>query len=302
MLKMIATLIICAFLTDPAFAKTFKELFPDRTLPSAKANDFVAGIDFQQGEVKVSGVGLRMRVGPEFYFLGSNDARKVLVEAWGNPPDSAEHVLGMIMPRDKTPLDDTWGAVVSFDEDGFVSDEDASGINYAELLRTMQAATEEASKQRVAQGFRSLKLVGWASQPFYDKQSHKLHWAKELEFDNNAEHTLNYDVRALGRRGVLKINFVADMRDLPTIKQVIPAVMQMPEFSEGFRYQDYVPGTDKLATYGIGGLIAGKALSKLGLLAMFLVFLKKGWILVVLAVAALWRGFKRLFGAGSAQT
>jgi uncharacterized membrane-anchored protein len=79
------------------------------------------------------------------------------------------------------------------------------------------------------------------------------------------------------------------MEQLDEIKGVIPAVMAMPQFEEGFRYQDYVPGVDQVAAYGIGGLIAGKVLSKVGLLALALAFLKKGWVLVVLALAGLWR-------------
>jgi uncharacterized membrane-anchored protein len=56
-----------------------------------------------------------------------------------------------------------------------------------------------------------------------------------------------------------------------------------------------VPGADKVAAYGIGGLIAGKVLSKAGLFALALAFLKKGWILVVLALAGLWKLAARFF-------
>jgi uncharacterized membrane-anchored protein len=124
---------------------------------------------------------------------------------------------------------------------------------------------------------------------------HKLHWAKELAFGDSPQHTLNYDVRALGRKGVLKMNFVAGMDQLAEIKNVIPAVMAMPQFEAGSRYQDYVPGADKVAAYGIGGLIAGKLLSKAGFFALALAFLKKGWILVILAVLGLWRVVGRFF-------
>jgi uncharacterized membrane-anchored protein len=138
--------------------------------------------------------------------------------------------------------------------------------------------------------------VGWASPPFYDITAKKLHWAKELEFGDNPKHTLNYDVRALGRKGVLKINFVAGIDQLAEIRAVIPTVMSMPEFSQGFRYEDYVPGTDKVAAYGIGGLIAGKVLTKVGFFALALAFLKKGWILVVLALGGLWKLLARFRG------
>jgi uncharacterized membrane-anchored protein len=108
---------------------------------------------------------------------------------------------------------------------------------------------------------------------------------------------LNYDVRALGRKGVLKINFVAGVDQLMEIKDVIPAVMSMPEFTQGFRYEDYMPGADKVAAYGIGGLIAGKALTKLGFFAVALAFLKKGWILVVLALGGVWKLASRWLGS-----
>ena len=107
-------------------------------------------------------------------------------------------------------------------------------------------------------------------------------------------------MRALGRRGVLKINFVAGMEQLDEIKGVIPAVMDMPQFEAGSRYADFVPGVDKVAAYGIGGLIAGKILSKAGILAIALVFLKKGWILVVLALGGLWRVVAGFFRRGPA--
>jgi uncharacterized membrane-anchored protein len=81
----------------------------------------------------------------------------------------------------------------------------------------------------------------------------------------------------------------AVLGDLPVIRAVIPDVMQMAQFEPGSQYADYVPGADKVAAYGIGGLIAGKVLAKAGLLAMLLVFFKKGWIIGVLALGGLIR-------------
>jgi uncharacterized membrane-anchored protein len=100
---------------------------------------------------------------------------------------------------------------------------------------------------------------------------------------------------------VLNINFVAGIGQLGEIKGVIPAVMSMPEFMEGSRYADYVPGVDKVAAYGIGGLIAGKVLAKTGLFVIALAFLKKGWILIFLALAGLWKYGVRMF-RGSSQS
>jgi len=283
-----------------AEAKTFGETFPGRTYEHQEAQRFLEGLDYKDGTIALGTGGVQLSIPRGFYFLSAEHARRVIVDAWNNPPTAAEKVLGMIMPTDKTPLDDTWGAVITYDEDGYVSDEDAAKIDYTSLLRDMQEGTAQASEERVKLGFPTIRLVGWASPPFYDRHTHKLHWAKELAFGDQEKHTLNYDVRALGRRGVLKINFVAGMDQLDEIKGVIPAVMDMPQFEAGSRYADFVPGADKVAAYGIGGLIAGKLLSKAGILAMALVFLKKGWVLVLLALGGLWRLGAGLFRRGPA--
>ena len=285
----------------PATAKTFKELFPTATFENPEATKLAEGFDYQQGPVSLPGLGVKMTVPAEYYFFGEADSRRMLTEVWGNPPGSAGGVRGMILPSSHTPLDETWAAVLTYDDDGYVSDEDAKNMDYTELLKTMQESTAEASKERASSGYGTMQLIGWAQPPFYDPLTHKLHWAKEIEFDGKAPHTLNYDVRALGRKGVLKMNFVADMKQLDEIQRVIPTVMAMPEFQQGFRYADYVPSTDKLAAYGIGGLIAGKVAAKLGLLALGLVFLKKGFVLVLLAVGALWKGITSLFSRKSKQ-
>ncbi len=278
----------------PGAAKSFQQMFPDVRLNEG-GQKFVEALDYKQGRIPLGVGGVDLNVPARFYFLGTSDARRVLVEAWGNPPTLAEGVLGMIFPADKAPLHDTWAAVVTYDEDGYVSDEDAAGMDYAALLKSMQESTSAQNEERAKEGFPAVQLLGWASPPFYDHHQHKLHWAKELVFGDEPKHTLNYDVRALGRKGVLKMNFVAGMDQLDTIKATIPTVVDMPEFNQGSRYEDYLPGADKVAAYGIGGLIAGKVLSKAGLIAIALVFLKKGWIIVVLALGGMWRVIRRFF-------
>ncbi|MEZ5776436.1 MAG: DUF2167 domain-containing protein [Hyphomicrobiaceae bacterium] len=279
-----------------AEAKTFKEMFPADLGLDAKEVQFLSGLDYKQGEVDLGSGGVVVKISPQFYFLGAADARRVLVDAWGNRPTVADGVLGIIFPADRTPLDETWGAALSFDEDGYVSDDDAASIDYDALLKEMQEGTEQENAERAKEGFESIKLIGWASPPFYDSGAHLLHWAKELEFGGDPQHTLNYYLRALGRHGVLNVNFIASMSQLDDIKRALPIVLAMPDFKDGSRYADYVPGADKVAAYGIGGLIAGKLAAKAGLLALALAFLKKGFVLVIAALAAVGGLVRRLFG------
>ena len=296
MMRSLMSMLLALFtLASMAHAKPYRELFPSRTYESSGVQRLVESFDYRQGAIALPGTGVELRVPESFYFLAAEDARRVLVDAWHNPPAMAERVLGMIFHASSTPADDTWGAVITYDDDGYVSDEDASGIDYAELLKNMQEGTVRSSEARVKEGYPSIRLIGWASPPFYDKATAKLHWAKELEFDGQDKHTLNYFVRALGRRGVLNVNFVAGMDQLPEIRSVIPSVLAMPEFTQGSKYADYVPSTDKVAAYGIGGLIAGGIAQKLGLFALAVAFLKKGWILIFLALGGAWKALGRFF-------
>lgn len=294
MIRQLAMIVgIWMVLTMQVQAKNFAELFPHKSYENANVQAFLEKLDYMQGSVPVSSIGVTFSVPEGYYFLAEKDAESVLVTLWGNPPGVAAGVLGMIFPATSTPFDETWGAAVSFDEDGYVTDENVGDIDYDEMLQQMQSATEESNAARQKQGFEKVSLIDWAAEPYYDRDGHKLHWAKELQFGITTPHTLNYNVRVLGRRGVLNINFISEMDRLPVIQSAVPVVMNMPRFEEGARYSDYIPGTDKIAAYGIGGLIAGKALAKVGILAALLVFLKKGWILVVLALGGIWAVLKR---------
>ncbi len=240
-------------------------------------------LDRKTGTVELMGGVATVQVPETFYYLSPLDAQKVLVEVWGNPPSAPP--LGMLFPAEATPFDNNgWGVTIEFSEEGYVSDADATDINYDELLESMQKDTDEESRYRVKQGYEGIALVGWAEPPRYDSVAKKLHWAKELRFGTSADHVLNYNVRVLGRKGVLSLNFIADMKQLSDIDSNLATVMGMVDFAEGHRYRDFDPSIDKVAAYGIGALIAGKVLAKAGLLAAVFIALKKFWIILLLTV------------------
>jgi len=258
------------------------------------AEEFLASLDFQTGEVVLPGGIATITLPGDFRYLSPQDTEKVLTIAWGNPPGS--ETLGMLVPNEESILrDDGWAAVISYEEDGYVSDEDADSIDYAELLEAMKAASEEQNQARVEAGYEPVDLVGWAAEPRYDKSAHKLYWAKELKFGDIPVNTLNYNVRILGRKGVLVLNLVATMPQLADIEANLPEVLAMANFNPGYRYSEFDPALDKVAAYGIGALIAGKVAAKTGLLAklgVLLVALKKFWVIALVAVGAF---FGRLF-------
>lgn len=264
----------------------------------AQAQAFFDSLNRRTGAISLLDGKLTLTVPESHYFIGPEDARRVLVEVWRNPPAAAEGVLGMVFLADANPMF-SWGAVVEYKQDGHVADTDASTINYDNLMRDMQREVVSANPERVRQGYPELTLEGWAEQPHYEQATHTLYWAKLLAAKDGGR-SLNYDVRVLGREGVFVISFVAAPEELELIRASAPAVMAMPAFSAGNRYADYREGVDPAAAYGIGGLIAGGALAaaaqKTGLLALLLAFGKKFVVLIAAAGAAVVSFFRRLFG------
>lgn len=255
---------------------------------------FLASLSPQHGSIKLPGDIARLDLSKEFYYLNPTDTEKLLTEGWGNPPGFSN--LGMIVPSNVSPLAaEGWGVIISYNDDGHISDEDAAKIDYNDLLKQMQDEDEEDNKQRKEQGYGALYLLGWAEQPRYDAQSHKMYWARELKAEEAKDSTLNYSIRVLGREGVLELNAVAAMADLPTIKREMPKVLASTNFTEGNRYADYNPGTDKLASYGLAALVAGGIASKAGLFAKLGVLLLAGKKFIVLGLVGLGVLIRKLF-------
>ena len=251
------------------------------------------GVTPQRGEIKLPNNVATLNVPENFYYLNPQDTENVLTQIWGNPPSGTQN-LGMLFPSDKTALDsDAWGVTIDYQEEGYVSDEDALDIDYDDLLSDMKDSTESASDARVKMGYEPIRLVGWASKPYYDEVSHKLHWAQEIEFGTQAEYTLNYNIRILGRKGVLVLNFIAGIDQLAEINSQIETVLHIAEFDVGSKYADFNPDIDTVAAYGIGALIAGKVAVKVGLIATLLLFLKKFWIILAVFGGAILKMFGR---------
>ncbi|WAJ39609.1 DUF2167 domain-containing protein [Pseudomonas sp. GOM7] len=257
------------------------------------ADEFVASLNFQHGRIVLGDDLATLNLPDSLMFLDGKNAQRLLVEGWGNPPDDAPP-LGMILPAGISPLDEaSWGVTVEYEASGYVSDEDAADIDYDDMLEDMQADMREANVWREENGYEPVQLVGWAAAPHYDEQGKKLYWAKELKFGDSDANTLNYNIRVLGRKGVLVLNFVANMDQLPEIEASVPAVLAATEFNPGQRYAEFNPDLDTVAAYGLGALVAGKVAAKTGLLAMLLILLKKFWIVPALLIG--WLG-KRLGG------
>jgi uncharacterized membrane-anchored protein len=273
---------------------------PDANTVQAQVEAIEARLHPQTGDIRLPGASAMLHLGRDYYFLPADEARIVLTEGWRNPPEAANGVLGIVFPAGRHFYEsDAWGAVISYEASGYVSDDDAETADYAALLQQLQESEPEINQRRTAQGYPAQHLVGWAEQPAYNRNTHSVVWAQNLQITGQSENSLNYDVRLLGRSGVLSLNMVTGMSQLAATRQAAQRFAAQAEFTPGNRYADHQSG-DRTAEYGVAGLVAAgvgaAALSKTGALAVILLFLKKIGIFIVAGIALLWKKIRSLFG------
>jgi uncharacterized membrane-anchored protein len=284
--------------SEPAAASSAAEQTP-ADAEEAKADAVLKSVSFKTGTVAVPGAHATLNLAPGYSFLSATDAQHVLTNVWGNPPDT--DILGMIVHGTDAQVltdDNEWAVVVTYSNDGYVKDDDAGSIDYDDLLKDMKKSTVEDNADRIKQGYPAIELVGWAARPRYDAAAHKLYWARELKVTNKSgevAHSLNYDIRVLGRNGYLQLSAISPLGLLPKVEADMPQVLAMTNFDEGTRYADFDGKKDKIAAYGIGALVAGGIAAKAGLFAklgLMLLALKK---FVIIGIAAIGGAISKIF-------
>ncbi|MFC5270792.1 DUF2167 domain-containing protein [Adhaeribacter terreus] len=284
MKKLLLFLFSC-MLTFNVFAENDPEM-------QARIDSMEATFNYQHGKITLRNGLASITVPPGFKYLDATQSEYVLTELWGNPkgPDMS---LGMLLPENKGVLaEDSWVFNIQYDEIGYVKDDDADDINYDDLLKDLQEETETANSERTKAGYEAISLIGWAAKPYYDADRKILHWAKEIKFGNAEDNTLNYNIRILGRKGVMVLNAIGTMNQLPEINKNIASVLNVVEFEQGSKYADFNPDLDEVASWTIGGLVAGKVLAKVGFFALILKF----WKIIALAAVSAFGFLRRFFG------
>jgi uncharacterized membrane-anchored protein len=284
-----------ALLMGPAWAQEPEAA--EATEPDAVAEESQerAGpaLAYRTGDILLPNKVATLHLGSRYRYLDAAETEKLLV-AWGNQPGS--DTQGAVVPADVEPFSDSgWAVIVTYDDDGHVDDSDARDFDYDEMLADMKKGTESENDERKQAGYQAVHLVGWAESPRYDGASKKLYWAKELNFEGSDSHTLNYDVRVLGREGVLSMNAVAGIGQLDQIRRGMRSLIDVAEFNEGYRYAEFNSKTDKLAEYGLGALIAGGVAAKLGLFGKLLAFIIAAKKILIAGALALFGFLARMF-------
>lgn len=285
-MKKLCLFLIFLLCTQLSFSQTTDSSSLAEEKDFQKILDRDKAIKYQTGNVEINS-DVKLSIPAGYKFMSQKDAEFVVYDFWGNPKQDG--LLGMIVKENYSiaqPSD--WAFIVTYDNSGFVKDEDAADIDYDEMMENLQSEEEEGNEERAKEGYPPIHMIGWASKPFYDKSNNILHWAKSIKFGDDADTTLNYDVRILGRKGVLSLNAVGTIDQIAEIKSHIPDIVHIAKFKDGSKYTDFDPKIDKIAAYTIGGLVAGKLLAKVGLLALLLKNIK----LVLLAAGVMFGGLR----------
>jgi uncharacterized membrane-anchored protein len=289
--------VVCAAFTVPVFAQDSPA---PESQPEAAASDATSAqeqalpeLKYSTGDIVLPNKVATLHLGEKYHYLAPDETNRLL-QAWGNPPDT--ETQGTILPADVNPFSERgWAVFLSYVDDGHIDDSDANEIDYDDLLKDMKEGTEDNNPARKKEGYPEIHLLGWAEPPRYDAAGKKLYWAKEIASDTNF-HSLNYDVRVLGREGVLSMEAVAPMDLLEQVRTDMRPLLGVAEFNEGYRYAEFNSKTDRAAEYGLAALVAAGVGAKLGLFAKLgalLLALKK---FIIIGLIALGGFLKKIFG------
>jgi len=293
----------CVAIAVPAFAQDSPEAAEDAASEHMTAGEEEASeesaetegpeLKYQTGDILLPNKVATLHLGDKYRYLDPIETNKLLM-AWGNESDLTTQ--GTIIAADVEPFSETgWAVFLTYEDDGHVDDSDAAEIDYDDMLKDMKEGTEDHNDARKEAGFEAVHLIGWAEKPHYDATAKKLYWAKELDFEGSPTHTLNYDVRVLGREGVLSMNAVASMDQLSQIRADMRPLIDVAEFNEGYRYAEFNSKTDRMAEYGLGALIVAGVGAKLGLFAKLGALLLAFKKFIIIGVIALGGFLMKLF-------
>jgi len=218
-------------------------------------------------------------------FTGMDGVRSFLEATQNNASGNERGVL--LCPANGT--SDTWFVLFSYDESGYVRDDEGSSLDADAILESVRSGTEAGNRERKRRGWATLTVEGWATKPFYDRATNNLTWAITAH-DNEGGRTVNHSVRLLGRGGVMHADLVTTPDALTALVPTFNGTIRGFTYSSGFKYAEWRSG-DKVAAYGLTALVAGGAgvaLVKSGLLVKF-------WKLIVIGFAAAVGALKRLW-------
>ncbi|HVH46768.1 MAG TPA: DUF2167 domain-containing protein [Labilithrix sp.] len=290
---------ILLFFSRPALASDPADPTSDPASSSGDADegappDPVANLPWKSGPAPLDlGHGVTVALPAGYRFLGQPDAGRLMTKL-GNLHN--EDLLGVVLSE----ADENGDYFVTFryEEGGFIKDDET--VDGKEILESIREGEPEYNEERKKAGFPPIHAEGWQEEPRYDRSNHHLVWALTLSSERGR--SVNLNTRVLGRKGYVSVNLVTEPELLARYRNNGTDLLRATTFVQGSRYEDFDSSKDKVAEYGLTGLVLGGAgvgiakAAKIGLLAKFwkvilgiLIAGKKAVIAAFVGLAALVR-------------
>lgn len=148
-----------------------------------------------------------------------------------------------------------WFSIFDFEATGYVRDDEK--LDPDAILQSLKDGNVRANEERTKRGLPPVYLEGWFVTPHYDLQTKRLEWATKLR-SARGDITVNYKIRMLSRSGVMNATLVSEPATLDKDIRAFKTALSGFSFDAGERYAEYRTG-DKIAEYGLTGLIVGGA-------------------------------------------
>lgn len=279
----------------------------DASPQASPAPNEEAGMPWRVGPAALAlGHGVSLELPAGYQFLAQPHAGKLMTRL-GNLYN--DNLLGLVVSSPSAQGADAEDYLITlrYDEEGFVKDDEK--LDGAELLDAIREGEGKYNQERKKAGFPPIHADRWQETPHYDGASHRVIWGLLLSNpESQSDRSINYNTRVLGRKGYVSINLVTDPEKLARYKPAAATILASTSFVSGMRYEDFNEKTDKVAEYGLTGLVLGGVglglakLAKVGLLAKFgkviiaaLIAGKKAIVALLLAAAA---GARKFLGRG----
>jgi uncharacterized membrane-anchored protein len=222
---------------------------PDTASQDAQDKQVVSAAIHGPADVNLHDVAI-LKLPPKTAFLPAAAAATILARM-GNTvrPD----MLGLVAGGGD------WMIVLEYRADGHVPDQAARSLEADKLLARLQTVSPD-DRRRHEQGLETLRASRWVEAPHYDSARYQLSWAVEYQTigANGAvlRTSANRTAVALGRNSRIGLNLVSESGDAQKDAGVLSDFLSRLQFLPGNRYEDFDAGKDKMASYGLDGLIA----------------------------------------------
>lgn len=291
--------LLAVSLSLSAWARSPKKTPPPEPAPAAADSappaeaDAMGGLEDKLPEGMTAGPAevtlgshAKLQLSEDAVFGNAKVAREILEQS-GNLTSGKEQ--GIVL-RD--------GATVIFDFDpvGYVKDDDKDALDADKMLASLRENQDAANVELRRLARPELEIAGWHVKPHYDEKTHNLEWAPLVKSKTDGKTTVNYNVRLLGRRGVMEAALLVAPDKFDAQLPWFRSLLGNYAYVAGEDYASFRQG-DKISEYGLAALVTGGVVAvaaKSGLLG-------KIWKLLLVGLVAIGGAIKKLFGGGNKE-